>query len=136
MHTSAMRRAMKKESEASPESSARFSPRRGSLITLHTELCSTSNLAVVVSNDVQNDVSDFLLVVPLERRASRLRAPFAVDLGRKDGFRELHTVRCDWLTRVYRSQVRSIERAILPRYVIADVETGLRAALGLNSDEL
>ncbi len=123
---------MKKISKESPHP-ARFSPRRGSLISLSADLSSTSNLAIVVSNDVQNEVSDFLTVVPLERRVSRLRAPFAVDMGRKDGFRELHTARCDWISRIGRSQVQSIERATLPERITSQLEAAICVALGISS---
>ncbi|MCB0345969.1 MAG: type II toxin-antitoxin system PemK/MazF family toxin [Bdellovibrionales bacterium] len=125
---------MRKENKSSPLTS-RFAPKRGSLISVTADLSSTSNLAIVVSNDVQNDVSDFLTVVPLQRRVSRLRAPFAVDLGRKDGFRELHTVRCDWVTRLPRSQVESIERAALSKRITLQIEAALCVALGLKTEQ-
>ena len=109
---------------------SRFVAQRGSLITVKTPLCDSSNFAIVVSNDLQNELSDFLLVVPLQRRVSRLNAPFAVDLGRGEGLRDLHTARCDWLSRMRRSEIASIERAQLSDRVMVRFEGALKVALG------
>jgi len=105
---------------------------RGSLITLKRPLVKGSNLAVVVSNDIQNSNSDYILVVPLQRRASRLRAPFAVDLGRSDGLRDLHSARCDWVTRIQQKQVKTLERASFPNRVMKRFEEALSVALGFS----
>ncbi len=112
---------------------ARFTARRGSLITVKEPLCDSSNLAVVVSNDLQNELSEFLLVVPLQRRVSRLHAPFAIDLGRSEGLRDLHTARCDWLARISRSEVASIERAQVSDHVMSQFEDALKVALGFRA---
>lgn len=110
----------------------RFAARRGSLITTKEPLCDSSNLAIVVSNDLQNELSEYLLVVPLQRRVSRLNAPFAVDLGRADGLRDLHTARCDWLARVRQGEVATIERARFPDSLLQKLEDALRVALGFS----
>lgn len=112
-------------------SKTHFVPLRGSVVRLNRSLDTALSLAVIVSNDVQNEMSSFVLVVPLERRISRLAAPFAVDLGRNDGLRNLHTARCDWLTRVRRSEISSVERGPLSTEVMAKIEHGLRVSLGL-----
>lgn len=109
---------------------ARFAARRGSLITVKEPLCDSSNLAIVVSNDLQNELSGFVLVVPLQRRVSRLHAPFAVDLGRGEGLRDLHTARCDWLARIRCSEIASIERAQVSDRVMSQFEGALKVALG------
>ncbi len=104
---------------------------RGSLVCLSRVLSGASALAIVVSNDVQNEASPYVLVVPVQRRRARLRAPFAVDLGRGEGFRDLHTARCDWATRVAKREIKALERASLPQRVIEKIDQALMAALGL-----
>jgi len=104
---------------------------RGALVKLKRRAKRGYEFAVVVSNDIQNELSDYVLVAPLERRAARLRAPFAVDIGRREGLRDLHTIRCDWVTRVQLGEVQSVERAQAPDRVVAQLETALKVALNL-----
>ncbi len=105
-------------------------PQRGSVVLLRVAGEKELKPAVIVSNNIQNDISDFLLAVPLIRRASRLSAPFSVDLGREDGFRDLHTARCDWVSRVSRNDIVSIERAALSEPTVERFESALRVSLG------
>lgn len=105
---------------------------RGSLVALKDHPEGASELAIVVSNDIQNEASDYLLVVPLQRRASRLKAPFAVDLGRSEGMRDLHSARCDWITRVPTSQVERIERARVSINVLEQLDPAIKVALQVN----
>lgn len=86
---------------------------------------------LVVSNNQQNDMSEYLVVVPLERRASRLKAPFAVDFGRSEGLRDLHTARCDWISCIKQDDIGSIERAKVREDVMQRVDQALGAALSL-----
>ncbi len=103
---------------------------RGSLITVKSSSNPSLQRAIVMSNNFQNEMSDFIVVVPLERRVSRLHAPFAVDLGRSEGLRELHTARCDWVTTIEQHEINSIERARFSDGVLSQLEHALRSALG------
>ena len=118
-----MAKAKKKEEPKE----GRLTAQRGSLVKLRD---SSYEQAIIVSNDVQNEFSDYVLAVPLERRNSRLKADFVVDLGRSDGLRELHSARCDWVTRFHLSEVESIERARFPDKVVDKLEAALKVALG------
>ena len=113
-----------------PKETAAPAVQRGSLVLLKKKLESGSNMVVIVSNDFQNEASDYLLAIPLERRAARLKAPFSVDLGRADGMRDLHTARCDWVTRIKKNQIKNIERASFSEAVLRRLEEGLKVALG------
>lgn len=110
------------------------SPMRGSVVRYLSFVApgtpSLEQLAVVVSNNVQNEELEYLIVVPLERRRSRLSAPYGVDLGRSEGFRELHVARCDLVTTINRSALVAIERAGLSDNIILQFEQALRVALG------
>lgn len=101
---------------------------RGSLVRLQGDAT-----AVVVCNDIQCDASSFVLVVPLERRRSRLMAPFAVDMGRSEGFRELHTARADWVMRVSKNEITAIERAKMTDDVMSRIDKALKIALGIDA---
>ncbi len=103
---------------------------RGSLVVLKEQLFEQCDLAIVISNDIQNREAHYLAVVPLQRRTSRLDAPFAIDLGRAEGFRELYTARCDWLTRIWQSQIKSIERSQVGKPVMTLLEQAVGVALG------
>ena len=105
---------------------------RGSVISLRTPLLGCQH-AVVMSNDIQNAFSEYLMVVPLQRRNSRLLAPFAVDLGRDVGMRDLHSARCDWTSTVLRSQLNEIVRAKIPADALTKLEEALCVALGFSS---
>ncbi len=125
------RRQLKLVEPAEMERSAELVVQRGSLVSFRNSLINDSaNLAIVVSNNLQNELSEFLLVVPLQRQVSRLNAPFAVDLGRKEGLRALHVARCDWVSRIQRSEVERIERAAFSDSVLDALELGLKVALG------
>jgi hypothetical protein len=104
---------------------------RGSLVSLKHPPAGASSLAIVVSNDVQNDSSPYLLIVPLQKRASRLKAPFAVDLGKQEGLKQLHAARCDWLTRVNNTEVKQINRARFSTGILDQLDAALCAALGI-----
>lgn len=105
---------------------------RGSLVSLRHASAGASDLAIVVSNDVQNDSSAYLLIVPLQKRSSRLRAPFAVDLGKGEGLKELHAARCDWLTRIHCSEVKQINRARFSTAILEQLDAALCAALAIS----
>lgn len=112
------------------KTSSALIPQRGSLVALKKGIHSSTKLAVVVSNDIQNEVSDYYLVVPLEKRTSRLKAPFSVDLGRSEGLRDLHTARCDWVTRISSKELTKIERASFSKPTIEKLDLALKVALG------
>ena len=119
--------------KAAVESKAKvFAVERGTFVQLRRAIDPGSKLAIIVSNDVQNEASDLLLAVPLESRQTSLRAPFSVDLGREYGFSEVHTARCDWVTRIRRSDIRAIERPSAPGELLRSIENGLRVALGFD----
>ena len=105
---------------------------RGSIVTLKKKIGELGTLALVVSNDIQNEAAEFLIVAPLERRKSRLEAPFAVNLGRSEGLRDLHTARCDRLMSVAKSEVKSLERARVGEVVLSQLEEALAVALGFS----
>lgn len=105
---------------------------RGSLVVLKQPLFDQADLAIVISNDIQNREADYLAIVPLQRRTSRLEAPFAVDLGRGEGFRELYTARCDWLTRIWRGDLKSIERSQVGEFVMHKLERAISVALAFS----
>jgi len=107
------------------------SVQRGSLISIKSALQGASELAIVVSNDVQNDASEYILVVPLQKRTSRLKAPFTVDIGRGEGLRVLHTARADWITRISSADVVSIERAAIPVSLLEKIDQAIIVALGI-----
>ena len=107
--------------------------RQGSVVKLKRKL-KGSSLGIVVSNDVQNEYSDTLLIAPLERRKSRLNAPFAVDVGRKDGFRDLHSLRCDWVSAVSTRDIVSIERARVGEGVIQKLKHALAVVFGADTE--
>ena len=123
-------RVTTKASESS--TGVQLQAQRGSLVCLRHPPEGCSELAVIVSNDIQNEVSCYVLAVPLQRRVSRLRAPFAVDMGRDEGLRELHVARADWLTRITSSDIKSIERASFPEATLSRLELALKAALSLS----
>jgi mRNA-degrading endonuclease toxin of MazEF toxin-antitoxin module len=104
---------------------------RGSLVRLKPAGGYPAELAIVVSNDVQNEKSSKIVLVPLERRNARLNAPFAVDLGRAEGLRDLHAARCDWLFTANKSAVERIERAQLPRELFSELDAAIRVALSV-----
>jgi mRNA-degrading endonuclease toxin of MazEF toxin-antitoxin module len=103
---------------------------RGSIVSFRRSV-GGSALGIVVSNNLQNEHSAFLLVVPLEKRKARLKAPFAVDLGRAEGLRALHCARCDWVTRTASSNIRKIERAGVSAALVRELDQALEVALSL-----
>ena len=120
-----------KEKESREQTAKCLIPKRGSLVLLKKVLTGATSQAIVVSNDIQNESSDFILVVPLQRRTSRLKAPFAVDLGRDDGFRELHAARCDWVSKIAVNKIIAIERASISEELLEKLDHSLAVALSL-----
>ena len=104
---------------------------RGSIVKLKKPV-SDSRLAIVVSNEVQNDIDNCVSVVPLVRSVSRLKAPFAVDLGRKEGMRELHSARCDRVHTTPYSNIKTIERATVTKKVVQRLDKALAVSLGIS----
>jgi len=104
---------------------------RGSLVALKKTVSDASEFVVVISNNIQNQSSEYLSVVPLQRRVSRLKAPFAVDLGREVGLRDLHVARCDWVMRVQQSDIKQILRAEMPDKIMQALSEALRVSLDL-----
>ena len=114
----------------------RLGVQRGSLVLLSSALPDATEFVVVVSNNVQNESSDVLLVVPLQRRSSRLLAPFAVELGKAEGFRRPHIARCDWVTRIARGDVQGIVRASCSSEIMRRVGEALTVALALEQEQI
>ena len=108
-----------------------FGVQRGAVVALSSPLPGAGVLALVVSNNVQNENSDELLLVPLQKRNSRLKAPFAVDLGKGQGFRDLHVARCDWVTRVSSKNISTVILAALPGEIMQRVGEALKVALNI-----
>lgn len=105
---------------------------RGCLIRLKNPPKDASALAVVLSNNVQNEISSFVLIAPLVRVRSRMNAPFAVDLGRREGMRDLHAARCDWVMRLPVAEIKNIERSSFGADVLDRLDSALRVALALH----
>jgi hypothetical protein len=109
-------------------------PCRGSLVSFRVDdgiKTSSTKLGIVVSNDTQNQFSDSIIIAPLELRKSRLKAPFAVDLSRNDGFRKLHCCRCDQLQSVHRNNIIAIERSLYPGELLIKLNEALACSLSL-----
>jgi mRNA-degrading endonuclease toxin of MazEF toxin-antitoxin module len=111
------------------ESSHRLQTQRGSIVTLKKPVLG-SKLAIVVSNNIQNEVSDYILIVPLIKRANKLKAPFAVDLTKSEGVDSLCVARCDWVSAIRQQYVRSIQMACVSNEVLNNLESALRVSLG------
>lgn len=111
------------------KTNCRLHTQRGSIIILKKAVLG-SKLAIVVSNDIQNEVSDNILIVPLIKRVNKLKAPFAVDLTKSEGVSSLHVARCDWVSAIRQQDVRSIEMACVSNEVLSRLESALSVSLG------
>jgi len=109
----------------------RLGIRRGAIVSISAKLAFPSALALVISNDVQNEASDFVLVLPLERKRLRIRAAFAVELGKESGLEELYWARCDRISCLRRSDVRAIEIAQVSSKTLEELAKSLSLVLGL-----